>query len=230
MPAVAQRPGRRRQSPDDLLLENDGSRPQKAYAADDLSRYAARIELHVGSRKHAGESVLRNDHKQRAAQRDQKMRAETGLFGPVLAVESDDGAQTPASNSRHAKSQNMPRSYDIRLSCKCKKSGRNIQSLRPLKRSSGEGTIPKRKKSGPGRPKRQDFATKSDGKLRSDSRKKKPEPAVARAGIGAERISARGSPIQALSPMSDTRHPTRRPDSGRIRPFGYSAPVVEPQG
>ena len=39
-----------------------------------------------------------------------------------------------------------------------------------------------------------------------------------RAGIGAERISARGSPIQALSPMSDTRHPTRRPDSGRIRP------------
>ena len=85
--------GRRRQSPDDLLLENDGSRPQKAYAADDLSCYAARIELHVGSRKHAGESVLRNDHKQRAAQRDQKMRAETGLFGPVLAVESDDGAQ-----------------------------------------------------------------------------------------------------------------------------------------
>lgn len=108
MPAVAQRPAAVVQSPDDLLLENDGSRPQKAYAADDLSRYAARIELHVGSRKHSGESVLRNDHKQRAAQRDQKMRAETGLFGRYSRSSPMTAPKTPASNSRHAKSQNMP--------------------------------------------------------------------------------------------------------------------------
>ncbi len=76
-------------------MENDRSGPDETDAAHDLRRNAARIEPQSRLLQHGRKAVLRHDHQQRAAHRDEKVRTESRLFHAVLAIEPDHEPEDP---------------------------------------------------------------------------------------------------------------------------------------
>ena len=94
--------GRRRKSPHQLPVNDDRAGPDETDAADHLRRDAAGVETQpVVGRQKILESVLRDNHNQRAAQRHQEMSAETRILNPVFPVEADDRS----AKARHTQSQ-----------------------------------------------------------------------------------------------------------------------------
>lgn len=79
----------RRQSPHDLVVEDDRTGPDETDTAHHLRRDTARIERHAVMRQNLRKAVLRNDHHERTPQRNEKMGSETRLFLPVLPVQTD---------------------------------------------------------------------------------------------------------------------------------------------
>lgn len=65
------------------------------------------VESHAGLSEHPGEAVLRNDHEQRAAQRDEEVRAEARLLARYSRSSPMTAPSTPASSSRNVNSQNI---------------------------------------------------------------------------------------------------------------------------
>ena len=94
--------GRRRKSPHQLPVNDDRAGADEADAAHHLRRDTAGIKPQSVVRgQKALEPILRHDHHQGAAQRDQKMGAESRILDPVLAVKSDHRA----AKARHTQSQ-----------------------------------------------------------------------------------------------------------------------------
>ena len=95
---------RRRKAPNQLAMKDDRTGPDEADAADDLSRNTARIETQsVVAGDELIETVLRDDHHQRAAYRDEEVGSEPRILDPIFAVETDDRA----ADTRDTQTQNI---------------------------------------------------------------------------------------------------------------------------
>ena len=92
------------QPPYQLPVNDDRAGPDETDAADHLRRDAAGVETQpVVGRQKILESVLRDNHNQRAAQRHQEMSAETRILNPVFPVEADDRSAKARHTQPHDK-------------------------------------------------------------------------------------------------------------------------------
>ena len=83
---------RRRKPAHQLAVDDDRTGADEADAAHHLCSDTAGVEPHACMHQDIGEAVLRHDHYQRTAQRNQEMGAETRILDPVFAVEADHRA------------------------------------------------------------------------------------------------------------------------------------------
>ena len=86
---------------DEALLQDDHAGADEADAGDDLRGDAGDVDAHgaVRARRQRGEDgpevepVLRDEHEEARAERDEEVRAQAGLLGAIFALESDEPAE-----------------------------------------------------------------------------------------------------------------------------------------
>ena len=89
--------GRRCETHDEALVQHDHARAEEADARDDLRRHARHVHANRlrgrlrlrGEDGREVEPVEGHDHEQARAERDQVVRAQAGLLGAELALQTD---------------------------------------------------------------------------------------------------------------------------------------------